>query len=217
MSDGLASYWNIRLEALKEALEKNRFGAHVTQTASEAGKLVLKDILPNLKPRTISWGDSMTMTDTGILDALRKDKRYELIVTFDPNVPRPELLERRRQALLSDVFMTGSNAVTESGQLVNLDMVGNRVAGITFGPRNVILFIGRNKLVTDLDAAKDRIKNYAAPANIIRHDFKTPCAKTGKCMDCASPQRICNTWTVTEKSFPPGRIQIILINQDLGL
>ena len=217
MSDGLASYWNIRLEALKTALEKNRFGAHVVRTANEAGQLVLKDMLPNLKPRTISWGDSMTMTATGVLDALRKNKRYELIVTFDATVPRPELLERRRQALLADVFMTGSNAVTESGQLVNLDMVGNRVAGITFGPRNVILFIGRNKLVTNLDAAKDRIKNYAAPANIIRHDFKTPCAKTGRCMDCASPQRICNTWTVTEKSFPPGRIQIILINQDLGL
>ena len=128
------------------------------------------------------------------------------------------LLERRRQALLVDLFFTGTNGLTETGQLVNLDMVGNRVAGITYGPRKVIITVGRNKLVADVDAAMARIKDYAAPLNVMRHPgFKTPCNTTSYCLDCSSPDRICNTWTITEKSYPPGRIKVILINQDEGL
>ncbi|MCP4687236.1 MAG: lactate utilization protein, partial [Desulfobacterales bacterium] len=118
---------------------------------------------------------------------------------------------------LVDLFITGANAVTETGALVNLDMIGNRVGGITFGPGSVIIFAGRNKIVPDIKAAMHRIKNYAAPANAIRHKMKTPCAKTGRCMDCKSPGRICNVWTITQKSFPTGRIKVILINDDLGL
>ena len=97
-------------------------------------------------------------------------------------------------------------------------MVGNRVAGLTYGPHHVILTVGRNKLVPDLAAAMERIRTYAAPLNVLRHPgFRTPCALTAHCQDCASPDRLCNTWTITEKSFPPGRVRVILINQDLGL
>ena len=96
-------------------------------------------------------------------------------------------------------------------------MTGNRVAGITFGPRNVIILAGRNKVVPDLEDAMLRVKNYAAPANAMRLDKKTPCVKTSICEECRSPERICNTWTITEKSFPKGRIKVVLINEDLGL
>jgi Fe-S-cluster-containing hydrogenase component 2 len=96
-------------------------------------------------------------------------------------------------------------------------MVGNRVGAIVFGPRCVVIMVGRNKLVSDLEQAMDRIKNLAAPANAIRHEQKTPCVKTSYCMDCNSPARICNIWTIHEKSYPKGRIKVILINQDLGL
>ena len=97
-------------------------------------------------------------------------------------------------------------------------MVGNRVGAITFGPRTVVLVIGRNKMVKDVAAAMQRIKHYAAPMNAIRHTgWKTPCIKTSFCMDCHSPDRICNTWTITQKSYPKGRIKILLINEDLGL
>ncbi len=141
-----------------------------------------------------------------------------ILETFAENVPRTEIIERRRQALLTDLFFTGSNAVTETGKLVNLDMVGNRTAAITFGPLNVIIFAGRNKIVPDVEAAMKRIRSYAAPLNAIRHpNFKTPCMKTSFCMDCKSPDRICNSWTITEKSFPKGRINVILINEELGL
>lgn len=115
------------------------------------------------------------------------------------------------------MFLTGTNAVTVKGQLVNLDMTGNRVAGITFGPENVVLFIGVNKIVDNIDNAIDRVKTIAAPMNAKRHaDFKTPCQTTGACIDCKSPKRLCNIWTITEKSYPAGRIKIILISEKLG-
>ena len=119
--------------------------------------------------------------------------------------------------MLVDLFFTGTNAVTESGMLVNLDMIGNRVGGITYGPEYVILMVGRNKIVSTLEDAMYRIKNYAAPANSMRHGKKTPCTKTSYCMDCKSPDRICNVWTIHEKSHPKGRIKVILINRELGL
>jgi len=116
-----------------------------------------------------------------------------------------------------DLFVTGTNAVTETGMLVNLDMIGNRVAALTFGPKSVIVLAGRNKIVPDLEEAMMRVKNFAAPANVMRLGMKTPCAKTSYCEECKSKDRICNSWAITEKSFPKGRIKIVLINEDLGL
>ena len=126
-------------------------------------------------------------------------------------------MERRRKAILADLFFTGTNALVKSGMLVNLDMIGNRVGGITFGPKYVVIMVGRNKIVQNLDEAMKRIKNIAAPQNANRHSQKTPCVKTSYCVDCKSPDRICNIWTIHEKSYPKGRIKVILINRDLGL
>jgi L-lactate utilization protein LutB len=216
--DPLNPYWAMRLTKCQAALAANDFGAYLANDAIEARRIVLKDILPGIAPRTVSWGDSMTLHATGILEAIRQDPAVEVIATFADHVPREELIERRRQALLTDLFFTGSNALTEAGQLVNLDMIGNRTGAITFGPRNVILLVGRNKIVPNVAAAMGRIKSYAAPANAIRHaGWKTPCRKTAFCMDCRSPDRICNTWTITEKSYPKERIRVVLINEDLGL
>ena len=100
----------------------------------------------------------------------------------------------------------------------NVDMVGNRVAGITFGPEHVILFIGTNKITDDIEQAMERIRTIAAPLNAIRHPhLHTPCQTTRTCMNCQSADRLCNTWTITEKSLPKKRIKIILINESLGL
>jgi L-lactate utilization protein LutB len=126
------------------------------------------------------------------------------------------MAELRRQALLVDLFITGANAVTETGKLVNLDMYGNRVAGITFGPKHVVILVGRNKIVGDVEEAMWRVKDYAAPVNALRLEKKTPCVKTSYCEECRSPDRICNTWTITEKSFPKGRVKVILINKEMG-
>jgi hypothetical protein len=154
---------------------------------------------------------------TGLYEAIKKSPGLEILDVFDKSVPDQEKLEMRRRALLVDLYIAGTNALTETGILVNLDMFGNRVAAITFGPKHVLLFIGRNKIVADLDEAMYRVKNYASPVNAMRLNKKTPCIKTSHCEECKSPDRICNSWTITEKSFPAGRIKVVLINEDLGL
>ncbi len=218
MPEPTDAYWHLKLQRCQKALEKNRFEVFMAADPKDAGAIFQDRIFPHLNVGTASWGDSMTLTATGVLERMRSDPGIRFIDTFDPRDTPAQRLERRRQALLADLFFTGTNAVAETGQLVNLDMVGNRVAGITFGPTTVVLFIGRNKITATLDEAKQRIRDLAAPANAIRHTaLKTPCRKTGMCADCSSPDRICNTWCITEKSFPKGRIKIILINQHLGL
>ncbi|HUH66024.1 MAG TPA: lactate utilization protein [Syntrophales bacterium] len=209
--------WQIRLADVKKSLEANNFQAFVVENASQAKDLVLKEIIPAIAPRTVSWGGSMTFVATGLYDALKNAKKVNVIDTFDKTISREEGWERRRQALLVDLFITGTNAVTESGMLVNLDMLGNRVAAITFGPLSVVILVGRNKIVADLEDAMTRIKNYVAPANVMRLGMKTPCAKTSYCEDCKSSGRLCNYWAITEKSFPKGRVRVILINEELGL
>lgn len=218
MEEWQHQFWQLRLENCKSALEKNQFEVFLAQSCAEARTLFNRAILPTLQVHSASWADSMSLHATGILEDLKSTPSIDIIETFATGVPREVLLERRRQALLVDLFLTGTNAVTDSGELVNLDMVGNRVGAITFGPRTVVLVIGRNKMVKDVAAGMQRIKHYAAPMNAIRHTgWKTPCIKTSFCMDCRSPDRICNTWTITQKSYPKGRIKILLINEDLGL
>jgi len=217
MDQPVANYWKLRLNDVKTALESNNFEAYVTENQADASKIVLEKIIAPLNPGTVSWGGSMTFTSSGLWHNLRDNPDLESLDTFDKKIPRDELIERRRQSLLVDLYITGTNAVTESGQLVNLDMVGNRVAALTFGPKWVIVLVGRNKIAADLDEAMFRVKNYAAPTNSMRLDKKTPCVKTSYCEECKSPDRICNTWTITEKAFPKGRVKVVLINEDLGL
>ncbi len=209
-------YWKLKLESVKENLEKNQFEVFITPSAEEAKTLVLKTVIPGLDVQSVSWGGSMSFIGTGLFHALVKREDLEVINTFDTRISYEEMMERRRASLLTDLFITGTNAVTEAGHLVNLDMIGNRVAAMMWGPRNVLLIIGRNKICQDLEDAMFRIKNFAAPVNCMNLDKKTPCAKTGVCQDCSSPDRICNYWTITEKCFIKKRIKIILVNQDLG-
>jgi len=216
MDKPIDTFWELNLQELKQNLQKNGFDVYMADSVSQAKEVVLNDILPELKPKSVSWGGSLTLSDTGLHEYLRDSDEYESIDTWDKSKSNEEKHEMRRQALLVDCFFTGTNAITEDGHLVNLDMIGNRTGAITFGPKNVVIFVSRNKLVPDLNRAMERIKEYVAPVNTMRLDMKTPCVKTGYCMDCDAPQRICNVWTVTEKSFPRGRIKVVLINDDLG-
>jgi len=210
-------YRERRLSDCKNSLEKNNFNAFIAETPSEAKRIVIDKILPLIDIKSVSWGDSLTLYSTEILEYFRSKAEIKLIETFAENISREKSMERRRKAILADLFFTGTNALVDSGMLVNLDMIGNRVGGITFGPKYVVIMVGRNKIVQNLDEAMKRIKNIAAPQNAIRHSKKTPCVKTSYCMDCKSPDRICNIWTIHEKSYPKGRIKVILINRDLGL
>ncbi|SPF36951.1 putative Lactate utilization protein B/C [Syntrophobacter sp. SbD1] len=217
MEKPIENFWSLRLADVVGELEENNFEVHVAEDKAAARKIVM-EILSKIDPKSISWGGSMTFVQTGLYQELKEYQGAQILDTFQKGAMSPEeMFELRRRALTADLFITGSNAVTETGKLVNLDMTGNRVAAITFGPRNVIILAGRNKVVPDVEDAMLRVKNYAAPANAMRLDKKTPCAKTSICEECRSPDRICNTWTITEKSFPKGRIKIVLINEDLGL
>jgi len=216
MQTPIDSYWKLRIIDTAAALEANNFEVFTVDTAEEACKTVLKTILPETKARSVSWGGSMTFTGSGLYEALKNRSDLTVLDTYDKSLSPEASYERRRQALLVDLFFAGTNAITLDGKLVNLDMIGNRVGGITFGPKNVVILAGRNKIVTDVDEAMFRIKNYVAPVNAMRLDKKTPCAKTSYCQECKSPDRICNTWTIAEKAFPKKRIKVVLINQDLG-
>lgn len=212
----IKSYWEKRLDLCKEALEENKFEAYIADSQADAKKLIIEKIIPPLSPKTVSWGDSLTFLSLGVLEDLRSNKDINIIEIAGEGVSWDESIERRRQALLCDLFFTGSNAVSEDGMLINLDMIGNRVGAIAFGPKKVVITVGRNKICSDLDSAMSRVKDFSAPVNAGRFGLGTPCVKTSLCHDCDSAERICNVWTITEKSYPAGRIAVILINEDLG-
>jgi len=217
MDKPVENYWQKRLSEVKKALEDNNFEVFVADNAADASKIVEEEILPGISAKTVSWGGSMTFIATGLYNSIKDNPNMEILDTFNKSLSGEAKIELRRRSLLVDLFITGTNAITEMGQLVNLDMIGNRIGGITFGPKHVVILVGRNKIVSDLEDAMYRIKNYVAPANSMRLDMKTPCVKTSHCEECKSPDRICNTWTITEKSFPKGRLKVVLINEDLGL
>ncbi len=217
MDHPIENYWKLRLPDIKTALEDNNFEVYLADSKAGAKQIVLDEIIPKTGAKSASWGGSLTFIATGLYETLKGMAGIEVIDTYDKSIAPEQLMERRRNALLVDLFFCGANAVTETGNLVNLDMIGNRVGALTFGPRHVVVMVGRNKIVSDVDEAMLRIKNYVAPINAMRLDMKTPCVKTSYCEECKSPARICNTWTITEKSFPKGRVKIILINEALGL
>jgi len=216
MHTWLKYYWEKRLDRLKQTLESNHFEVYLAANPSEAKRIVQEEILTKTGAKRISWGGSKTATDVGIIQALKDDPALVFVDPFEKNIPMEESLERRRQALLADLFITSSNAVTETGHLVNLDRTGNRIAAMTFGPKFVVILMGRNKIVSDLKQAFCRIKEYAAPLVAMRIKAKTPCVQSAYCGDCKSPDRVCNTWNIIEKSYPKGRIKVVLMNDEAG-
>lgn len=200
-----------------EILRLHHFEVETVRDRDEAFS-ALKAAVEAEHPQVVSFGDSETMHATGIIEWLRRDGRYTLLDGFDPALSYPERLEVRRQALLSDLFITGVNAITAEGTLHWLDKVGNRIAPVAFGPRKVLIVAGRNKIVADRNQAEERIRTIAAPQNVARHPgFRTPCARTGVCSDCNSPDRVCNTRMEMLRCWPAGRVKVVLIDEDLGL
>jgi hypothetical protein len=217
MDNPVAAFHAKRLELVKKALLANRFEAYVVPDGAAARRLVLGQLIPETGAKSFSFGGSGTVAALGLVQALLDNPDYRVLNTTDKSLSAAEMYELRRQALLADCFLTGTNAVAETGQLVNLDMIGNRVGAMHFGPRHVIVLAGRNKIVSGVEEGMRRVKRFAAPANAMRLDKKTPCAATGVCQDCKSPDRICNVWAITEKSFPAGRVKVVLIGEDLGI
>ena len=206
-----------KLEACAAALRRHHFEAEVVKD-TEAALGLLKTVVEAERPQLVSFGDSISMRETGIIEWLQGNEQLKVLDGFDASMPYEQRLEIRHQALLSDLFITGVNAVTEQGTLHWLDKVGNRIAPVAFGPRKVIIVAGRNKITANRDEAEERIRHIAAPQNVARHPgFRTPCAITGVCSDCNSQDRICNTRMEMLRCWPDKRVLVVLIDQDLGL
>lgn len=166
------------------------------------------------KDSSISWGGSLTLDQIGLKNKLR-EMDFELI-DREKAKDAKEKNEIMRKGLLSDYFLTSSNAITMNGELINIDGNGNRVAAMIYGPKNVIIIAGMNKIVSSMDVALEKIRHDACQPNAIRLNLKTPCSTTGMCKDCLSNDCICGHIVVTRFSRIPNRIKVILVGENLG-
>ena len=194
-----------------EAMERRQFQAWYVSSAAEATEKLLELIGTE---DTVGWGGSMTLNALGIKDALRQ--RGQKLLDRDAVSAPEEKTAVMRAALTADVFLMSANAITQSGELFNIDGNGNRVAALCFGPKSVIVVAGMNKVVADMDAAYARARHVAAPTNGVRFHGSTPCAQTGACADCLSPGCICAQLVETRFSRPAQKIKVILIGEELG-
>jgi L-lactate utilization protein LutB len=202
-----------KCEKAVEALGQNGFTALYCRTTQEARDYILQEAAT---AQSVGFGGSRTIVDLNVQAELAEQGKEILNHGIPGLAPEAKMTVMRRQ-LTCDLFLTSSNAVTLSGWLVNIDGNGNRVAALTFGPKQVIVVVGRNKLVEgNLQAAIDRIKNYAAPPNARRLNLNTPCAKTGFCSNCSSPDRICRITTVIDRKSKTMDIRVLVVNADLG-
>jgi len=203
-----------KCEKAVESLGKNGFTAIYCKTAEEARNYILAEAGG---AETIGFGGSLSVADLDVISPL-KEMGKDLLLHSTPGLTLEERLTVMRRQLTCDLFLTGTNAVTISGSLVNIDGNGNRVASMLFGPRKVIVVAGRNKLVDgDATAAIKRIKDFAAPMNTRRLNYNTPCSKTGFCCDCSSPDRICRLTTVIDRKPRLHDLRVLVVNADMGL
>ncbi|MEJ2730079.1 MAG: lactate utilization protein [Deltaproteobacteria bacterium] len=206
--------WNEKVAAkIIKNLEKRRMEGSYAPTAAQAKEEVIAMI-----PRgaTVFRCGSMTTVGMGIWEDIANLPEVKVIDPYQPELKPEEGLELRRQGLTADVMIAGTNAITLDGRLVNLDGMGNRVAAMAFGPKKVILLVGMNKVVADLESAMARVKHRAGPINNIRYGLKNPCVETGLCSDCKTPTRICNMWSIIEGHMIEKRIHVKLIGENLG-
>ncbi len=210
------------VEITLESLKANNFDAQLAQTAAEARQMML-EMIPSTA--TVGIGHSATLVQIGIIEDLTRrgnkvinpfTKQLSKGMSEDPAIKKL-FLQMARMTLGTDLFLASSNAVTEDGKIVSIDRAGSRVAGMIFGAGKVILAVGRNKIVKDVDEAIHRIKNIIAPTHARQRGRRTPCAVTGKCNDCDNPNRLCNITLIIEKQPLNTDISIILIDEDLGL
>ena len=196
-----------------KALNARGFEAHFFESEAEAADKILS-LIP--KNHTVSWGGSMTLVDMGIQERLEKEG-YRLL-DRDKAASPEERHDIMHRALLCDTYLTGTNAVSEDGWLVNIDGNGNRVAAMIYGPKQVIIAAGMNKVAKTYEDAVVRARTIAAPLNAQRFpSLKTPCSETGTCANCMGADTICSYFVSTRFCKPAGRIKIILIGKDLGL
>lgn len=210
--DPKQKYYDKRGELLVKNLRSRHYEAYYCETKELALAKAL-ELIP--KGATVGWGGAMSAKQIGLLDALNNGDYNAIDRDQTPNAE--ERKKAMKNCLLADVFITGANALSMDGQMVNIDGNGNRVAAIVYGPESVLVIAGMNKVMDTLEAAVIRARTIAAPMNKQRFALQTPCEITGTCGDCKSEGCICNQILITRNSKPAGRIKMILVGEDLGL
>ncbi|WP_250278752.1 lactate utilization protein [[Clostridium] colinum] len=204
-------YNNINSKKIIENLEKRNMQGFFVKTKEDALKKAL-ELIP--EKSTICWGGSQSILQIGLIDALYNGD-YQL---FDraKATTQEEIDSIYRKAFDSDFYLASANAITLDGKIVNIDGTGNRVAAMIYGPKNVILIVGINKIEKDQASAIDRVKNYASPINDMRLNRNTPCKIKGNYYDCLSSETICCVTSITRYSRYKNRIKVILVEEELG-
>ena len=204
------SYEN-QADSLIEKFNKRGIEGYYCENAEEALLTAKRFLTPGC---SITWGGSETLREIGLLKELAHPD-YTVYDRATAKTPE-ERSELYSKIVTADYFFMSSNAITLDGQLVNIDGAGNRVACLITGPKNVIVIAGMNKIVTNVDAGIERVRNMASPPNCVRLGCKTPCAQIGRCADCLADDCICCEIVITRKSRIPGRIKVILVGEELG-
>ena len=212
----------MNIEKTIEALRSNRMEVHHVHTAEEAKALALS-MIP--EGASIASGGSVTLAEAGIIDAI-KEGNYNYIDRMAPGLTQEQKEAAMIAAFGVDFYLASANAITEDGEIYNVDGNSNRVTALIYGPKNVIIVAGANKLVKNLDEAVLRVKTIAAPKNAVRLSCNTPCAKLGHCISlernggmtdgCKTPARICANFTVMAYQRHAGRVKVILVDESLG-
>ena len=212
MDDNLAFVQEKRVENLIKNLKKKNMTGYYVKSHEEMTHLL--DTLIG-DDSTVSVGGSMTLFESGVIDYLRK-RPLNFLDRYEPGLDANQIKALYRQSFSAEVYLTSTNAITESGGLYNVDGRGNRVAAMLYGPDKVIVITSVNKIVKDLEAAIERNRKWAAPANAKRLNRKTPCASLGYCTDCDSPDRICHEFTYISSQMVKDRIHVILTEATYG-
>ena len=203
--------WKLQAELIIKGLKKRQMEGYYAATKEEAVSIALS-LMP--EGSSVGWGGSVTLTECGLMDAL---KTAPLQVIDRAQAVTPEEKDQMNARLITaDTFLMSTNAITMDGELFNIDGHGSRLAFLIYGPKQVIVLCGMNKVVTDLEAAQKHARLNACPPNCVRLDRNTPCAHTGRCGDCYGPDCICSQFVYTRRSSVPGRIKVILTGEALG-
>lgn len=212
MADPKQLYYEKRAAVLIKNLQSRHFDAYYCSDKEAALQKAL-ELIP--EGASVGWGGAMSAQQIGLMDAV-KNGNFAAI-DRDSAENAQQRMELEKQAHFADVFLTGANAISVDGEMVNIDGYGNRVSAIICGPKNILVIAGMNKVVDTLEDAISRARTVAAPANQQRFLRQTPCTVTGVCADCKSPDCICNHIVITRHCRPAGRIQFILVGEELGL
>ena len=212
MDNSIKSVLEKQVQRTMDNLVKNNMMAFYVENKAQVVEKVAELIKEG---ELVAVGGSMTLFETGIIEQVRIG-RYNFLDRYMDGLSRTQIEEIYRKSFFTDTYLTSTNAITEDGELYNVDGNGNRVAAMIYGPKSVIVVAGINKIVKNVDEAVERVRRVAAPANSIRLNKNTPCTKTGYCANCRTDDRICCTYTVFGQQREKNRIKVILVGESLG-